>query len=215
MLAPSRSQPSSERGGFGVMDSLNASSEALVSPTTIRDDRAQKWESPKRSEKNPLPLTPKGKVKKVAAATEFKGEAVTTPKKDIVLAPTAESSDSTNSAELATTSTPQPRAPSERKESNRSGSGGADDDFDPMDCSKNGEWHDQWWMCGFGEAIRDVLTGNEPTNGRSSKSKGKKPTNGRSSSRSMSPKDMEIRKARRGECRFVRLWSQNVTDRTV
>ena len=125
MLAPSCSQPSSERGGFGVMDSLNASSEALVSPTTIRDDRAQKWESPKRSEKNPLPLTPKGKVKKVAAATEFKGEAVTTPKKDIVLAPTAESSDSTNSAELATTSTPQPRAPSERKESNRSGSGGA------------------------------------------------------------------------------------------
>lgn len=201
MLAPSRSQPSGERGGFGVMDSLNASSEALVSPTTIRDDRAQKWESPKRSEKNPLPLTPKGKVKKGTAATEFKGEAVTTPKKGISLAPTAESSESTNSA---ATSTPQPRAPSERKQSNRSGSGSIDDDFDPMDCSKNGEWHNQWWMCGFGEAIRDVLTGNEPgkkpTNGRSSKSKGKEPTNGRSSSRSMSPKETEIRKARRGEC---------------
>lgn len=167
------------------MDSLNASSEALVSPTTIHDDRVHKRDSPKRTEKKSLPPTPKGKTKK-APATGANGKATTTPSKDISRAPTTESTESTNSADPASNSTPQPRAPLERKQSK--GSCTSNDDFDPMDCSKNdsGEWHNQWWMCGFGETIRDVLKGSEP---------GKKPT-----SRSESPKATETSKAKRGEC---------------
>ena len=167
------------------MDSLNASSEALVSPTTIHDDRVHKRDSPKRTEKKSLPPTPKGKTKKAPPDTGANGKAVTTPSKDISQAPTAESTESTNSADPASNSTPQPRAPSEREQSKRSCT--SNDDFDPMDCNKNGgEWHNQWWMCGFGETIRDVLKGSEPA---------KKPT-----SRSKSPKATDISKAKRGEC---------------
>ena len=170
------------------MESLNASSDALVSPTTIHDDRVHKRDSPKWTEKKSLPPTPPGKAKKAPADTGASGEAVTTPSKgrSISQAPTAESTESTNSADPVSNSTPQPRAPSERKQSKRSYT--SNDDFDPMDCNRNGaEWHNQWWMCGFGETIRDVLKGRrEP---------GKKPT-----SRSKSPKAAEIMKARRGEC---------------
>ena len=129
---------------------------------------------------------PPGKAKKAPADTGASGEAVTTPSKGISQAPTAESTESTNSADPVSNSTPQPRAPSERKQSKRSYT--SNDDFDPMDCNRKGaEWHNQWWMCGFGETIRDVLKGRrEP---------GKKPT-----SRSKSPKAAEIMKARRGEC---------------
>jgi hypothetical protein len=178
-----QSQPSSERGGFGVMDSLNASSEALVSPTTIH-----KWDSPKRTEKKSLPPTPKGKVKTGPVGTELNGKAVTTPTKDISCAQTAESIESTKSAVSATNSTPQPRAPSERKQRKSSS---YNDDFDPMDCGKNdGEWHNQWWMCGFGDTIRDFLMVNEP---------GKR-TNSRRSRRSKSPEATETSNAKRGEC---------------
>ena len=162
-----------------------------MSPTTIHDDRVHKRDSPKRTEKKSLPPTPKGKAKKASPDTKLNSKAIATPSKDISRAPTAESTESTNSADPATNSTPKPRAPSERKQSKRSCS--SSDVFDPIDCSKNGgEWHNQWWMCGFGETIRDVLKGSEL---------GKKAAGGRSStSRSESPKATEVSKAKRGEC---------------
>lgn len=131
------------------MSNLNNSYDDLQSPTSIQD-RTHKRESPKRLQKTPTrpsetPPRPTKAVEKEPPMT----------KSSRARAPTAESSGSNSSA----VGTPPPRAPSERK-SKRSvkKSSATEDEFDPLDCSTEA-WYSQWWMCGFGDAIKDVMLG--------------------------------------------------------
>ena len=62
----------------------------------------------------------------------------------------------------------------------------SDEEFDPLDCSTEA-WYSQWWMCGFGDAIKDVMFGPE------SKSRSPKRS-------TRSTKLAEKTKAKRGEC---------------